>query len=87
MPIANNPSMLAAGFGPAARVASALGKSLSTIHRLCKGGAVQSTRDGAMLYVDLHSLRSYYAGLGNTALAATVKQLRDDMVREGKAAS
>lgn len=70
----NNVVMLNAGLAPASVVARALGKNLSTVHRLASGEFVKYTRDGRALYIDLASLEAYYTG--NTPMQERVRKLR-----------
>jgi hypothetical protein len=60
----NNTVMLAAGMVPASVVARALGKNLSTIHRLAANDFVNYTRDGRALYIEMTTLAVYYKGNG-----------------------
>lgn len=65
--------MAGAGFIPAPVVAAALGKSLSTVHRMVAIGKWIGQRDGRALFVSRASLLNYYAT--NAALRAAVEGL------------
>ncbi len=82
-----NPIMLKGGLAPATDVAEALGKSLSTIHRMVADGRVDGSRDGRALYINLTSLEAYYAADDNPAMAAIAAKLRVAVIKEANAAA
>lgn len=73
MSFAPNLLMLAAGYVPAADVADALGKSLSTVHRMVDAG-LPAQRDGVYVYVSLDGLEQHYAA--QPTMHAAVRALR-----------
>ena len=64
---ARNPLLLRDGYAPAADVARALSKSLSTIHRMVRDQRCAGIKDGPALYVHLDSLISHFRVEGNTS--------------------
>lgn len=84
---ARNPLMLEKGLGPAADVARALNKSLSTVHRLVGAGKVVGARDGKALYIDLASAERYFIDAANPVMARICSELRGTLVKEGKKAA
>ena len=69
-----NPVMLRAGYAPSVQVAKAIGKVLSTVHRMVSRGEIRAMRDGNALYIDLTSLEQHFRGNGPMLLR--VKELR-----------
>jgi DNA-binding IclR family transcriptional regulator len=74
--------MVERGYAPAAHVAAALEKALSTVHRMVENNIVDGVRDGKSLYVSLASLESHYRLEHNKpmvdAVLALAKRLREE---------
>lgn len=80
---ARNATMLKAGYAPAADVARALSKALSSIHRLVADGHVEGTRDGRALYVKMDSAAAYFDADGNQVMGDVCRKLKSEIVSEG----
>jgi len=80
MATANNSTMHRAGFANAARVARALSKSVSWVHRSAAAGEFRSMRDGSMLYIDTQSLIDYFARKNQTVYLKAARELRNEVL-------
>ncbi len=81
-----NAAMLRKGYAPAADVAAAMGRNLSTIHRWVNAEEVAFEREGRWLYIDVASVeKSPHVG-NNAILKAELKKLRERIRDEAKAA-
>ena len=65
--------MREAGYVPISRVATVLGFSVSTVHRWCNEGKVESVRSDSRGFVKVSSLRSMFAD--NPPMLAQVGKL------------
>ena len=77
MPRAINHVLTRRGFAPAQVVATRLGKSLSSVHRMVADGRFSGARDGRLLYLDLNELITYFTvEEPNEAFLEVIKQLQ-----------
>lgn len=58
----HNEIMARAGYVPAQAAATAIGRSLTTMHRWARDGTVSSARSAKQLFVEVASLRRLFAG-------------------------
>jgi hypothetical protein len=69
-------NMAAAGYAPASEVALALGKALSTVHRMVEKLGLDHQRDDRFLYVSVKALVEHYRARGdNTIVLQTLLPL------------
>jgi hypothetical protein len=74
-----NEVMVDAGYLPAAMVAAAIGKALSTVHRMVQSGKLRFVRDGTALYIETQSLNDYYKG--NIPMLVAISRARTELTR------
>lgn len=80
-----NAFMLRDGYAPAADVARALSKALTTIHRMVNDERCTGARDGNALYVKLDTLVAYFQKTGNISLAIQTQKLQAKFLAEARA--
>lgn len=79
--------MLRDGYAPAADVARALSKSLSTIHRMVEHKRCKGAKDGRALYIHVDSLVAHFKAEQNDAMVKELLAMKARNAADVKARS